>query len=383
MRDLTGPEARRSARPSPSLPSSPTEARRLRPAAARRRDQDGARHRPAQARGLQRPELHLLQAARARARRLDNVTVYTFLVPFQGEARPSRSGAPPTASGLAAMDAAGGDASLLQPARPASTRSRATSNWRASLGVQGTPTLIWADGSAHRRLRRPLGARSARRSRQGLQACRTGEAGHEAAATRAAARPCACPGRLHQHVRASAAFQLRLQGARGRGLRLGVRHLCQRGAQQPAEPADVGAASEQPAQCAGPGASPAAPAVSPLRFSAQAHLQRRTPPWRCARRPGSCACGSSPGRTPTATSTTRATSTCRSTGPLADRPRPAAHPRSLRTASGAARRRRAAPTRPRPRASPAGMRPHRPSVQSLPFARPPAGSGNPSAVRPP
>jgi hypothetical protein len=43
--------------------------------------------------------------------------------------------------------------------------------------------------------------------------------------------------RLHEHVRAERQFQLRLQGTGRRHLRLGVRHLCQRDPQQPAEPA--------------------------------------------------------------------------------------------------------------------------------------------------
>jgi thiol:disulfide interchange protein DsbC len=78
---------------------------------------------------------------------IDNVTVYTFLVPFQGEAKP-----------IAVWCAADrelawqrlmlhGDNSLLSTGAPCPHPIARNLALAHQLSVQGTPTLIWTDGS--------------------------------------------------------------------------------------------------------------------------------------------------------------------------------------------------------------------------------------------
>jgi conjugal transfer pilus assembly protein TraV len=79
---------------------------------------------------------------------LDNVTIYTFLLPFQGEAKPIAIWcAADRASSLAAPDA-------RWRRRACSLKTTACDHpigrnlaLARQLGVQGTPTLIWADGT--------------------------------------------------------------------------------------------------------------------------------------------------------------------------------------------------------------------------------------------
>jgi thiol:disulfide interchange protein DsbC len=78
---------------------------------------------------------------------IDNVTVYTFLVPFQGQAKPDRDlvrGRP--RAGLAAVHAARRRLAVEHGSdlRPP---GRSQPGLAHRLGVQGTPTLFWADGS--------------------------------------------------------------------------------------------------------------------------------------------------------------------------------------------------------------------------------------------
>jgi len=82
---------------------------------------------------------------------LDNVTVYTFLVPFQGEAKPIAIWC--SADRVQAWQHVmlQGDSTLLGTASSATSacdhpvgRNLALAH---RLGVNGTPTLIWADGS--------------------------------------------------------------------------------------------------------------------------------------------------------------------------------------------------------------------------------------------
>ena len=78
---------------------------------------------------------------------LDNVTLYTFLVPFQGEARPIAIWcAGDRAAAWQRLMLHGDDSALKTDAacdHPIA-RNLALAH---QLGVQGTPTLIWADGS--------------------------------------------------------------------------------------------------------------------------------------------------------------------------------------------------------------------------------------------
>ena len=78
---------------------------------------------------------------------LDDVTIYTFVVPFQGMARP-------VAIWCAADRALAwqrfmlhGDTSLLNSASTCDHPIERNLALAHRLGVQGTPTLIWADGS--------------------------------------------------------------------------------------------------------------------------------------------------------------------------------------------------------------------------------------------
>lgn len=82
---------------------------------------------------------------------LDNVTVYTFLVPFQGQAKPVAVWCATDREQAWQRLMLQEDSSLLNTAANTATncdhpvdRNLALAH---RLGVQGTPTLIWADGS--------------------------------------------------------------------------------------------------------------------------------------------------------------------------------------------------------------------------------------------
>ena len=78
---------------------------------------------------------------------LDNVTLYTFLVPFQGDAKPIAIWcAGDRAAAWQRLMLHGDDSAVKTDAacdHPIA-RNLALAH---QLGVQGTPTLIWADGS--------------------------------------------------------------------------------------------------------------------------------------------------------------------------------------------------------------------------------------------
>lgn len=78
--------------------------------------------------------------------RLDDVTVYTFLVPFQGAARPTAIWCATDRTQAWQRFMLNGDSTLLgtQDCDHPIERNLALAR---RLGVQGTPTLIWADGS--------------------------------------------------------------------------------------------------------------------------------------------------------------------------------------------------------------------------------------------
>jgi len=78
---------------------------------------------------------------------LDNVTVYTFLVPFQGQARPVAIWCAADREQAWQRLMLHGDASLLNPAATCEHPVERNLALAHRLGVQGTPTLIWADGS--------------------------------------------------------------------------------------------------------------------------------------------------------------------------------------------------------------------------------------------
>lgn len=78
---------------------------------------------------------------------IDNVTVYTFLVPFQGEAKPIAVWCATDREQAWQRLMLHGDSALLNTGAPCAhpiTRNLALAH---QLGVQGTPTLIWADGN--------------------------------------------------------------------------------------------------------------------------------------------------------------------------------------------------------------------------------------------
>lgn len=78
---------------------------------------------------------------------LDNVTVYTFLVPFQGEAKPIAIWCAADRGRAWQQYMLQGDAAALNG--PATCDHPVGRNFALArrLGVQGTPTLVWADGS--------------------------------------------------------------------------------------------------------------------------------------------------------------------------------------------------------------------------------------------
>lgn len=78
---------------------------------------------------------------------LDNVTIYTFLVPFQGEARPVAIWCAADRERAWRQWMLQADASLIQPGAQCEHPIARNLELARRLRVQGTPTMIWADGS--------------------------------------------------------------------------------------------------------------------------------------------------------------------------------------------------------------------------------------------
>lgn len=78
---------------------------------------------------------------------IDNVTVYTFLVPFQGEARPIAIWCAADRERAWRQWMLQADASPLQPNPSCEHPVMRNLDLARRLGVQGTPTLFWADGT--------------------------------------------------------------------------------------------------------------------------------------------------------------------------------------------------------------------------------------------
>lgn len=78
---------------------------------------------------------------------LDNITIYTFLVPFQGEARPVAIWCAADRERAWRQWMLQADASLMQADAQCEHPIARNLELARRLRVQGTPTLIWADGS--------------------------------------------------------------------------------------------------------------------------------------------------------------------------------------------------------------------------------------------
>jgi len=78
---------------------------------------------------------------------IDNVTVYTFLVPFQGEAKPIAVWCAAEREQAWQRLMLHGDNSLLSTGAPCPNPIARNLALAHQLSVQGTPTLIWTDGS--------------------------------------------------------------------------------------------------------------------------------------------------------------------------------------------------------------------------------------------
>lgn len=78
---------------------------------------------------------------------IDNVTVYTFLVPFQGEAKPIAVWCATDREQAWQRLMLRGDSTLLSTATACTHPIARNLALAHQLAVQGTPTLIWADGS--------------------------------------------------------------------------------------------------------------------------------------------------------------------------------------------------------------------------------------------
>lgn len=78
---------------------------------------------------------------------LDDVTIYTFLVPFQGQAKPVAIWCAADRGQAWHRFMLQGDASLLDAAATCDHPIDRNLALAQRLGVQGTPTLVWADGS--------------------------------------------------------------------------------------------------------------------------------------------------------------------------------------------------------------------------------------------
>lgn len=77
---------------------------------------------------------------------LTDVTVYTFLVPFQGSARPLAIWCAPSRELAWSRFMLHGDTSSLDPSPACDNPLERNLALARRLGVQGTPTLFWADG---------------------------------------------------------------------------------------------------------------------------------------------------------------------------------------------------------------------------------------------
>ena len=78
---------------------------------------------------------------------LDDVTIYTFLVPFQGEARPVAIWCAPDRAEAWRHVMLDNDSILLAPGAVCEHPIGRNLGLAHRLGVHATPTLIWADGS--------------------------------------------------------------------------------------------------------------------------------------------------------------------------------------------------------------------------------------------
>jgi len=78
---------------------------------------------------------------------VDNVTVYTFLVPFQGEAKPVAIWCAGDRAAAWERLMLHGDDSLLDASAACDHPIARNLALAGELGVQGTPTLIWTDGT--------------------------------------------------------------------------------------------------------------------------------------------------------------------------------------------------------------------------------------------
>jgi thiol:disulfide interchange protein DsbC len=78
---------------------------------------------------------------------IDNVTVYTFLLPFQGEARPIAIWCATDRAKAWQRFMLQGDATALKTAAICEHPVGRNLALAQRLGVQATPTLVWADGS--------------------------------------------------------------------------------------------------------------------------------------------------------------------------------------------------------------------------------------------
>jgi len=78
---------------------------------------------------------------------LEDVTIYTFLLPFQGQARPMAIWCATDREQAWQRFMLHGDATLLNPASSCDHPLERNLALAQRMGVQGTPTLLWADGS--------------------------------------------------------------------------------------------------------------------------------------------------------------------------------------------------------------------------------------------
>lgn len=78
---------------------------------------------------------------------LDNVTIYTFLVPFQGDSRPISIWCAPDREAAWRRWMLQGDSAGLQDGAVCDHPVQRNLELAHRLGIQGTPTLFWEDGS--------------------------------------------------------------------------------------------------------------------------------------------------------------------------------------------------------------------------------------------
>lgn len=148
MRDLTAPRLAQASTPAPAADNHDDDAERIAWAqlpladAIQRVKGNGSRALAV----FSDPACTYCQRLEAELERLDHVTLYTFLVPFQGAALPAAIWCAADRAGAWQQVMLAGDTALPAPDTPCASPLERNLALARQLGVRGTPTLLFADG---------------------------------------------------------------------------------------------------------------------------------------------------------------------------------------------------------------------------------------------